>query len=86
MRGRGIRHLARGPRATTRDHPQGLTARELEVLNLLAEGIRNAQIAERLVLSQRTVGHHVSAVLRKLMVSSRTEAVTKAGRLGILER
>jgi DNA-binding CsgD family transcriptional regulator len=61
----------RGRRATTRAHPQGLTAREAEVADLLAEGLSNAAIAERLVLSTRTVEHHVAAVMAKLDVTSR---------------
>jgi DNA-binding CsgD family transcriptional regulator len=81
LRVRGVRGLPRGPRRQTRENPAGLTGRELEVLRLLAEGMRNAQIAERLVISERTVGHHVSGVLRKLGVSSRGEAVAKATRL-----
>jgi len=63
--------LPRGPRATTRTHPRGLTRREAEVADLLAEGLSNAAIAEQLTLSQRTVEHHVSAVLTKLDVPSR---------------
>jgi DNA-binding CsgD family transcriptional regulator len=82
LRVRGVRGLPRGPRRQTRENPAGLTGRELEVLRLLAEGLRNAQIAERLVISERTVGHHVSGVLRKLGVHSRGEAVAKAARLG----
>jgi DNA-binding NarL/FixJ family response regulator len=81
LRERGVRGIPRGPHPRTRENPAGLTARELEVLALLAEGLRNAQIAERLVLSEKTVGHHVSAVLRKLDVGSRSEAATKALRL-----
>jgi DNA-binding CsgD family transcriptional regulator len=72
-----------GPRAATRENPAGLTARELEVLALVAEGLRNADIAARLFLSDRTVGHHVSAILRKLGVRSRAQAATEAARLGI---
>ena len=53
------------------------------MLELLAEGLRNAQIAERLVVSERTVGHHVSAILRKLDVSTRGEASAEAVRLGL---
>ena len=84
LRELGERGLPRGPRPKTRANPAGLTARELEVLGLLAEGLRNAQIAERLVLSGKTVDHHVSAVLRKLEVRSRGEATAAAARLGLL--
>jgi DNA-binding NarL/FixJ family response regulator len=52
-------------------HPGGLTRREAEVAGLLAEGLTNAAIAERLVLSPRTVEHHVAAVMAKLEVTSR---------------
>ncbi|MBV9365365.1 MAG: response regulator transcription factor [Solirubrobacterales bacterium] len=80
----GERGLPRGPRQKTRANPAGLTVRELEVLELLAVGLRNVQIAERLVLSGKTVDHHVSAVLRKLNVRSRGEATAEAARLGLL--
>ncbi|HVW46195.1 MAG TPA: LuxR C-terminal-related transcriptional regulator, partial [Solirubrobacterales bacterium] len=83
LRARGARGLPRGPRPVTRSNPAGLTPRELEVLGLLAQGLRNSQIAERLFLSEKTVGHHVSAVLRKLEVGSRGEAGVAAARLGI---
>jgi DNA-binding CsgD family transcriptional regulator/tetratricopeptide (TPR) repeat protein len=84
LRELGERGVPRGPRPTTRANPAGLTARELEVLELLVQGLRNAQIAERLVLSGKTVDHHVSAVLRKLDVRSRGEATVAAARLGLL--
>jgi DNA-binding NarL/FixJ family response regulator len=70
--------LARGPRPSTRANPCGLTARESEILELLAQGLRNADISERLTLSTRTVDHHVSAVLSKLGARTRTEAVQRA--------
>jgi len=83
LRERGVRGVPRGPRASTRQNPAGLTAREVEVLELVAEGLRNADVAERLFLSEKTVGHHVSAVLRKLGVRTRGEATAEARRLGI---
>ena len=73
LRQRGARGVPRGRRPRTRDTPAGLTARELEVLALLADGLRAAQIAERLFVSAKTVDHHVSVLLRKLAVRSRGE-------------
>ena len=69
--------------ATTRENPAGLTTREVEVLELVAQGLRNAEIGERLFVSEKTVGHHVSAILRKLDVRTRSEAGAAAVRLGI---
>jgi DNA-binding CsgD family transcriptional regulator/tetratricopeptide (TPR) repeat protein len=81
MRELGLR-IPQGPREATRANPAGLTARQLEVLELLTEGLTNAEIAERLVVSQRTAEHHVAAVLMKLGASSRREAVRRATELG----
>ncbi len=80
---RSARTSPRGPRATTRQHPAELTTRELEVLNLLAAGLRNSEIAARLVVSPKTVDHHVSAILRKLGVRNRCEASVAAHNLGV---
>ncbi len=82
MRAAGVRLVPLGPRARTRANRFGLTARELEVLDLVADGLEDREIAERLVLSPKTVGHHVSNVLAKLGVRSRREA----GRLHRSER
>lgn len=85
LRERGARGLARGPRPTTRRNPAQLTTRELDVLRLVAEGLRNAEIAERLFVSKRTVDHHVSAILRKLGVRTRGQAAEAARRLALLD-
>ncbi len=84
LRELGARGLPRGPRAATQRNPAKLTARELEVLGLVAQGLRNSEIAERLVLSEKTVDHHVSAILRKLDVRTRAQATAEAARLGVL--
>ena len=78
LRAAGVRGVARGPRAATRGNPCGLTVRELEVLTLVSDGLSNAQIAERLVISPGTVNVHLSAIYSKLGVSSRTSAVRYA--------
>jgi DNA-binding CsgD family transcriptional regulator/tetratricopeptide (TPR) repeat protein len=83
LRELGERSLPRGPRPQTRANPHGLTARELQVLPLIAEGLRNAEIARRLIVSQKTVDHHVSAILRKLDVQTRGEAAARATQLGL---
>lgn len=76
--------VPRGPRAGSRTNPAGLTEREMEVLLTLAEGLSNAEIAARFVLSEKTVAHHVSAVLRKLQEPSRSRAVATARRTGLI--
>ena len=86
LRESGLRGLRQGPRAATRENPAGMTARELEVLAHVAEGMRNAEIAARLFLSEKTVAHHVSAILRKLGVRTRGQAGAEAARLGLVER
>ncbi len=62
---RGVR-VPRGRSRATRDHAAGLTARQAEILELLAEGLTNTEIADELFVSHRTVENHVSAVLMKL--------------------
>jgi len=81
LRAMGARRISRGPRLPTRQNPAGLTERELEVLALLAQGLRNADVAIQLVLSAKTVDHHVSSILRKLGVPNRAAAVREASRL-----
>jgi DNA-binding CsgD family transcriptional regulator/tetratricopeptide (TPR) repeat protein len=85
LRELGVRDIPRGPRPGTLSNPAALTPRELEVIALLAEGLRNSEIADRLVLSPRTVDHHVSSVLGKLDARTRSEAVAAAIRLGLTE-
>ena len=81
LQAQGERGLPRGPRPVTAAHPAGLTGREAEVLDLLVTGLSNAEIAARLVVSARTVDHHVSAILHKLGVRTRGEASVLASRL-----
>ena len=85
LRKRGIRKVPRGPRPATRANPAGLTSRQVEVLALVSEGLPNSEIAERLVLSERTVDHHVSAILGKLGAHTRVEAAAAARRLGVAQ-
>jgi DNA-binding NarL/FixJ family response regulator len=82
LRGRGNLRVPRGPARTTAANPAGLTARQVEVLALVAEGLGNAEIAARLSLSAKTVEHHVSTLLAKLGVGSRRQAAAAARRLG----
>ena len=74
--------VPRGPRPTTRSNPRGLTEREWEIARLLALGLSNAEIADRLVVSPKTVGHHVSAVLAKLAVRRRAEVAAAMSEVG----
>jgi DNA-binding NarL/FixJ family response regulator len=83
LRKLGVRGLARGPRPATRANPANLTPRELEVLELVATGLGNAEIARRLFISAKTVDHHVSAILTKLGVQRRQDAAAAARRLGL---
>ena len=83
MRERGAHSLPRGPLPQTSRNPAQLTGREVEVLDLLIDGLRNAEIAERLFVSVRTVDHHVSSILRKLDVDSRSQVAGAAARLGL---
>jgi len=63
---------------------ESLTSRELEVLQYLAEGLPNKAIALKLGISEHTIKFHVNAILGKLGAQSRTEAVVRASRLGLI--
>jgi DNA-binding CsgD family transcriptional regulator/tetratricopeptide (TPR) repeat protein len=84
LRDHGVRDLPRGPRQQTAQNPAGLTRREIEVLAHVQQGASNAEIAARLFLSERTVHHHISAILRKLGVGSRGQAVFAAAQRGLI--
>jgi ATP/maltotriose-dependent transcriptional regulator MalT len=78
LRATGVRGLSRGPRPSTKENSAGLTARQMDVLALMSEGCTNAEIADRLFISYKTVDHHVSAILAKLEAHTRAEAVSIA--------
>lgn len=83
----GLSHVRAAPRSTAPSGapgPDTLTPREREVLGLLAEGLSNKAIADRLAISDHTAKFHVNAVLAKLGVQRRTEAVVRAARLGLV--
>lgn len=82
MKELGITSIPRGPRATTRADPAGLTAREQEVLALLSQGLSDREISRQLVISERTVHHHVSSILAKTGAATRLAAAREAARIG----
>ena len=84
MRSKGVRGIPRGPRPTTRENTFGLTAREMEVLASLVDGLSNNAIANKLSLSTRTVEHHIASILQKMQVQSRSEAVALAAKDGLI--
>jgi DNA-binding CsgD family transcriptional regulator len=84
MRAQGFRAVPAGAQRATRAHPAGLTRREHQVLTLVCVGHTNGEISRELVISPRTVDHHVSAVLAKLGVGTRKHAAAEAARLGLV--
>jgi len=77
MHSQGVR-IPRGVRPSTRENPFGLTSREMEVLACLIQGFSNHTIARQLILSPRTVEHHIASILQKMGVQSRNEATARA--------
>jgi DNA-binding CsgD family transcriptional regulator len=86
LRATGVRGIPRGPRPSTKQNPAGLTTRQMEVLALMAKGLANAEIAERLFTSTRTIDHHVSTILAKLDVRTRAEAISQAFQSGLVQQ
>ena len=86
LRALGVRGIPRGRRASTRANPASLSQREIQVLGLVADGLRDAEIAARLVISEHTVHHHVAAILRKLGTATRGGAAAEAVRLGVVSQ
>jgi DNA-binding CsgD family transcriptional regulator len=84
MRKSGVKSVPRGMRRITRSNPAFLTARQLDVLDLLKDGLQNKEIASKLFISAKTVDHHISSILFKLDVNSRTKAVNEAVRQQII--
>ncbi|RPI74171.1 MAG: helix-turn-helix transcriptional regulator [Ignavibacteriales bacterium] len=74
MRKSGIKSIPKGPRKSTKENPSGLTGRQMEILNLLAKGLSNSEIGNKLYISSRTVENHISTIFSKLNIHSRVEA------------
>ena len=85
MRASGIKSIPRGIRKSTKSNPAHLTDRELDVIQLLKDGMQNKEIANRLFISPKTVHHHVSSIFFKLEVNSRAKAVKEAINLEIIK-
>jgi DNA-binding CsgD family transcriptional regulator len=85
LRNRGVTAVPSRRRNTTLGNPAGLTAREIEVLRLLKSGLTNAELGERLYISHKTVDHHVSAIISKLHVRNRREAVRVGRELKVVD-
>jgi DNA-binding CsgD family transcriptional regulator/tetratricopeptide (TPR) repeat protein len=85
LRERGGPGIPRGPRPSTRSRPGNLTARQVEILALVADGLTNAEIAARLIVSKRTIDNHLAIILDRLGAMSRRDAVDTARRLGAFD-
>ncbi len=84
LRAAGMKGVPTRRNSTTLRNPAGLTRRQLEVLQRLDDGMTNSELAAKLYLSAKTVDHHVSAILNKLDVANRREAVRRGRELGII--
>ncbi len=84
LRAQGVKQIPRGIRPSTKNNPEQLTNRQLEILNLLKEGLTNVEIGDKLFISSKTVDNHVSAVLERLNAESRAKAVLIAREKGII--
>jgi DNA-binding NarL/FixJ family response regulator len=87
---RALEQFAQPPLVTPRPemHPalfDELTPREMEVLRLIAQGLRNREIAAKLVISEKTVGNHISNIFIKLQVNDRSQAIVRALRGGLVD-
>jgi len=85
MRASGIKSIPRGIRKSTKSNPANLTDRELDIIQLLKDGLQNKEIAAKLFISPKTVDHHLSSIFFKLDVNSRTKALQEASRLEIIK-
>jgi DNA-binding CsgD family transcriptional regulator/tetratricopeptide (TPR) repeat protein len=74
MRKSGIKNIPKGPRQSTKENPSGLTERQMEILKLVANGLNNSEIGNKLYISTRTVENHISTIFSKLNIHSRVEA------------